>query len=227
MKKETGIEKGKTKMRCSKCGRFLKKDGTCSNKANHKKYLVLRSDKPDGISKNGFKWPESGYVEAPDWRPTKECGNGLHGQLDGKGNNSLLYNGSDAIYRVVEIEEYIDLNGKVKFPNGNVVYCGNMAEALRIIIKHKWDSGNSSKAASSGDNSTAASSGYSSTAASSGDNTISVVAGLNGSAKAGPNGCITLHYFDGKRNRAITGYVGEGIDADTWYVVKDGKLVRG
>ena len=97
-------------------------------------------------------------------------------------------------------------------------------------------SGNYSKAASSGDRSTAASSGYGSTAASSGyyskaavqgANTIAMVAGLGGQAKAGPNGCIALCWYDGKRNRIVAGYVGEeGIEADTLYRVADGKLVK-
>ena len=106
-------------------------------------------------------------------------------------------------------------------------------------------SGYGSKAASSGDGSTAASSGYGSTAASSGvgstaassgnyskaavqgANTIAMVAGLGGQAKAGPNGCIALCWYDGKRNRIVAGYVGEeGIEADTLYRVADGKLVK-
>jgi len=88
-------------------------------------------------------------------------------------------------------------------------------------------SGNYSKAASSGDRSTAASSGDGSTAAVQGANTIAMVAGLGGQAKAGPNGCIALCWYDGKRNRIVAGYVGEeGIEADTLYRVADGKLVK-
>ena len=29
----------------------------------------------------GFIWPAHGVVECPDWKPTKACGNGLHGFL--------------------------------------------------------------------------------------------------------------------------------------------------
>ena len=79
-------------------------------------------------------------------------------------------------------------------------------------------SGDGSKAASSGNGSTAASSGYGSKAASSGEATIAMVAGQNGRAKAGPNGCVALVWHDGQRNRIAVGYVGEdGIKADTWY----------
>ena len=96
-------------------------------------------------------------------------------------------------------------------------------------------SGDGSTAASSGKGSTAASSGYSSTAASSGNgsmatakgsNTIACVAGLRGQARAGENGCFTLHWHDGKRNRSVTGYIGEnGVEANVLYEVSDaGKL---
>ena len=79
-------------------------------------------------------------------------------------------------------------------------------------------SGDYSTAASSGNGSTAASSGDYSTAASSGEATIAMVAGQNGRAKAGPNGCVALVWHDGQRNRIAVGYVGEdGIKADTWY----------
>jgi hypothetical protein len=97
-------------------------------------------------------------------------------------------------------------------------------------------SGNYSAAASSGHGSTAASSGYGSTAASSGNystaassgyGTIAFVAGCSGMAKAGEMGCFALCYYDGKRNRTLVGYVGEdGIKADTWYRVRNGKLVE-
>ena len=54
-----------------------------------------------------------------------------------------------------------------------------------------------------------------------------MIAGLHGRAKAGQNGCIALCWYDGTRNRIVIGYVGEnGIEADTFYRVTDGKLVR-
>ena len=88
-------------------------------------------------------------------------------------------------------------------------------------------SGNSSSAASSGYYSRAASSGDCSSAASSGEKTIAMVAGYAGRAMAGPDGAIALAWYDGKRPRITVGYVGEGIEADTWYRCDDaGKLVR-
>ena len=80
---------------------------------------------------------------------------------------------------------------------------------------------------SSGNYSTAASSGECSKAASSGVGTIAMVAGLGGAAKAGKDGCIALCWYDGNRNRVAVGYVGENdIEADTWYVIANGKLVK-
>jgi hypothetical protein len=45
------------------------------------KVLVLRSCKPDMTSKDGFKWPEQGFIEALDWIDNTDCGHGLHGWL--------------------------------------------------------------------------------------------------------------------------------------------------
>jgi len=54
-----------------------------------------------------------------------------------------------------------------------------------------------------------------------------MVAGLNGRAMAGEKGCFALAWQDGERNRIAVGYVGEGgIQADTWYCVRGGKLVE-
>jgi hypothetical protein len=51
------------------------------------------------------------------------------------------------------------------------------------------------------------------------------VAGYNGKAKAGKDGCIMVAFYDGKRMRVLVGYVGEdGIKADTLYCVENGKL---
>jgi hypothetical protein len=108
-------------------------------------------------------------------------------------------------------------------------------------------SGNSSTAASSGYSSTAASSGYSSTAASSGNSStaassgdystassdgqsgIAATIGNNGRAKAGQGGLIVVTYWveAEQRYRACVGNVGEdGVKADTWYRVVDGKLAE-
>lgn len=97
--------------------------------------LVLRTAGADMISEHGFTWPELGPVAAPDWQPTAECGRGLHGLLWGAGDGSLLDWSSDAEWIVVEVGEYVDLNGKVKFPRGNVVFCGSREAATAYIAE--------------------------------------------------------------------------------------------
>ena len=100
--------------------------------------LVLRTSDRDGKSYNDFMWPKKGKVEAPDWKPTATCGNGLHGLLHGVGSRSYL-NWEDAAWIVVKVIEseciWIDGN-KVKFPRGEVVYFGDRFEAVALITEH-------------------------------------------------------------------------------------------
>lgn len=55
---------------------------------NSETALVLRVCNADMTSHGGFRWPADGYVEAYDWKPKAECGNGLHGWLWGEGDVS-------------------------------------------------------------------------------------------------------------------------------------------
>ena len=90
-------------------------------------------------------------------------------------------------------------------------------------------SGDSSLATSSGNSSLATSSGNSSRAEQKGTSGIAAAIGSNVRGKAGENGLLILTWWDApaKRFRACVGEVGiDGIEADTWYVVKDGKLVK-
>ncbi|MGH6746379.1 hypothetical protein [Novosphingobium sp.] len=82
---------------------------------------------------NGFIWPEAGHVAAPDFRDDKRCGGGLHGALWGVGDAGLFTWDADAKWLVVEVDHYIELDGKVKFREGNVVHCGDKASATSFI----------------------------------------------------------------------------------------------
>ena len=105
--------------------------------------LVLRTSDANLRSywDSSFQWPETGYVAAPDWRPSAGCGNGLHGLLWGDGDAGYLALGStDAKWQVVEIMEYVvtsrDLSGnplKVKFPEGNVLMSTTREEATQYL----------------------------------------------------------------------------------------------
>ena len=98
---------------------------------------VLRTCASDMTSHGGFKWPESGPVEAPDWDPKPECGNGLHGLLWGEGHGALLDWSPSARWLVIKVpgSDIVDLDGKVKFPRGEVVFCGDRKGATDEIIR--------------------------------------------------------------------------------------------
>lgn len=99
--------------------------------------LVLRICKADMTSRDNFKWPTSGYVEAPDWKPTPACGNGLHGWLHGNGDGSVCsyWSTTDKWLVVkVNVNDMIDLGDKVKFRCGEVVFCGNRKCATDYLL---------------------------------------------------------------------------------------------
>ena len=90
-------------------------------------------------------------------------------------------------------------------------------------------SGDSSQLAASGNSSQLAASGDSSKLAASGYSSIAAISGTNGKAMAGENGTIVLTRWVGseKRYRVSVGYVGENIEADTWYSLDDsGNFVK-
>ena len=99
--------------------------------------LILRTCFSDMRSTNNLIWPQSGYVMAPDWYPSVECGRGLHGLLWGEGDGHLLINTRNSKWLVAEVnlEDVIDLNGKVKFPEAWVVHCGNQESATQYLYK--------------------------------------------------------------------------------------------
>lgn len=94
---------------------------------------ILKSLPADRVAYGGFQWPESGYVEAPDWNPEPECGGGLHGFLNGEGDAALACLNNDAVWKVLETDEnaIVDLGRKVKFRNCNILHSGPRAEIIR------------------------------------------------------------------------------------------------
>ena len=142
---------------------------------------------------------------------------------------------------------------KCKFRAGTIRLEGKFGDAMHAVqsgfdscvAAMAKESGDSSKAASSGNYSNAASSGYSSKAASSGNysnaassgnscsceatggNNVVAIAGT-GRVRVGLRGAFAVAYYtDSDGWRFLTGKVGEdGIEADTWYIAKDGKLTK-
>jgi hypothetical protein len=181
--------------------------------------LVLRSCRPDMTSHDGFRWPESGTVSAPDWEPTEECGHGLHGFLWGEGDGALADWNPEARWLVVTVltDELIDLVGKVKFPRGEVVYCGDRISATAYLARFAFGRAIVGGTATAGDTGTATA-GYRGTA----------TAGYRGTATAGDGGILSIRWWDeqSQRYRLAVGYVSEaGIEPDRPYRVDGGRFV--
>ena len=172
--------------------------------------LVLRTCTAQMTSHNGFKWPESGPVSAPDWRPDSECGHGLHGFLWGEGNGSLANWDIDAKWLVCSVpkDSLIDIGEKVKFPACEVVFCGDRNGATEYIKTH-GPSGKSiiGGTATAGYRGTATA-GYRGTATAGDSGTATAgdsgtaTAGYRGTATAGTGGVVVLLYWNGKRYKA-------------------------
>ena len=92
---------------------------------------ILKSIKADMTAHGGFKYPKKGIVKCEKWEPTKECGNGLHGALNGEGDGSLFCWDKDAKWLILKVltKDVIDLQGKVKVQQGIVVFCGERIKA--------------------------------------------------------------------------------------------------
>lgn len=102
--------------------------------------LVLRACNEDMSSKNNFKWPTSGLVECSDWDSVHDCDKGLHGWLYGHGDGSASeYWSENDKWLVISVEtsSIIELRGKVKFPKGEVVFCGDRKSATDFLMKHE------------------------------------------------------------------------------------------
>ena len=190
----------------------------------------IRTANADMTSYGGFRWPESGPVEAPDWRDDDTCGGGLHFLLPGQNSPGTWYDDEGAKWLVLRVKrgDYRtgdgELAGKAKCRRCKVVYCGDMPGAMRFLAERgvpgPWCRGTATAGdcgtATAGDRGTA-------TAGDSGTAT----AGDRGTATAGDSGTIQIKYCDGNRYRFAVGYVGEdGIEPNVAYRVDGGQLVK-
>jgi hypothetical protein len=171
-----------------------------------KKVLILKTVNAGMTSFGGFRWPKQGAVKCGDWKPVKECGNGLHGLLWGCGDGSLINWSSDAVWLIFSAYEkdVVDIDThKVKVPRGVVVHCGTRESATEYLVKHGAKGSIVGSTATAGDMGTA-------------------TAGYRGTATAGYRGIFILRWFDGKTYNLAVGKVGEdGIKANTPYRVDD------
>jgi hypothetical protein len=168
------------------------------------KVLVVRTADPERRSHGGFQWPETGPVTCPDWDARPVCGGGLHGLLWGEGDGSYLSWAEEALWQIVEVDAstIVDIDGKVKFPAGDVLFTGPRKEALDF-----FDANGGAERAAVGAMRTA---GYAGTATA-GDagtatagNRGTATAGYAGTATAGDAGTATA----GNRGTATAGYAG-------------------
>jgi hypothetical protein len=185
-------------------------------------------------SRDGFAWPGVGETAtAPDWRDDTECGGGLHGWLYGQGDHTSAdyWQRPDSKWLVLEVAEsgLRMLGGKCKFPSAIVRFVGNMADAAEFMVAHEPRAATvavigrtaSGSVVQVGDSGTA-------TAGDRGTATAGALgtatAGDSGTATAGENGCISIQYWDAKKDRyrLKTGYIGEdGLKPNTAYRLDD------
>ena len=203
------------------------------------KHLILRTCNADMRSHGGFQWPRSGPVVAPDWNPASKCGNGLHGFLRGEGDGSLADWHIEALWLVAEVETFVDLGGKVKFPNAEVIFVGTRLETTAFVKARYPDAAVIGANVAVGDGRVAvvgyygtATAGYRGTAtagnygtatagdggtATAGDGGTATAgdygtatAGYRGTATAGGGGMLQIYYYDrNDRRRLAVAYVGE------------------
>lgn len=191
--------------------------------ANKHAYILRCCDK-DLRSYGGFRWPEQGLIEAPDWSQNAKCGHGLHGWLWGEGDVSAsgsTHEDPSSLWIVARVmqSEIVELGGKVKFRRAWVEFVGTreaavnrmceLAGARRAIIYSTATAGDAGTA-TAGDRGTA-------------------TAGTRGTATAGDAGLVAIRWWDetSGRYRLAVGYIGEdGLEPGVAYVVRDGKLAR-
>ena len=213
-----------------------------SPSANH--VLVLRTCDAEMKAYNRFEWPRTGPVKCPDWSPEAVCGRGLHGLLWGEGDGEQLNWNEGANWLVVRVlaSDIVQLDRKVKFPAGEVVFCGDQNGATKYLLAAPEGRGRAisgavvlagrGEAATAGYKGTATA-GYKGTATAGNWGTATAgesgtaTAGESGTATAGKEGVLCIKWWDGKRYRLVVGYVGEdGIQADKYYRLDDaGKFI--
>lgn len=104
------------------------------------KILVLKRCKSGNTATRNFKYPAKGKIaEAPDWKATPDCGNGLHGWTE---NNWSYYDhslkGNWVVLEVNKADGFVELGDKVKFRKGKVLYNGKSFEkAKELMLKQQ------------------------------------------------------------------------------------------
>ena len=193
---------------------------------------ILRCCDKDLRSHGGFQWPGQGLVEASNWNPKAECGQGLHGWLWGEGDVSAsgsTHEDPESIWIVARVmkSEIVELGGKVKFPRAWVEFVGTREAAVDRMCELAGSGRAIIYSTSTAGDLGTATAGYAGTATAGIRGTAT--AGDRGTATAGYAGLVAIRWWDEKssRYRLAVGHVGEdGIEPDVAYVVRGGKLAR-
>jgi hypothetical protein len=190
--------------------------------------LILKQVNEDGTAHGGFRWPESGPVEAPDWDPAPVCGGGLHGWAWGVGI------GDGASLEVVSQRKCIvfaatpaDVIGpvenrlKCKARGGEVLFCGSFVGAWGMIALGRQRLLHAMAQVQP-------TTGRDAHAATTGDDAMACALGVHGRVKVGDRGAFALATWSREEGyRFLTGKVGEnGIKPNTWYAVKGGAIAE-
>ncbi|HWE98865.1 MAG TPA: hypothetical protein VG248_03625, partial [Caulobacteraceae bacterium] len=192
----------------------------------------IRTWEAGGKSHGDFAWDlrPGARNEAPDWKPTKECGYGLHANRFGMEDWSLLgdISGVKRGGRVLGVVRWdsalaIDLDGKHKAPWMEVVLTtetADLASVLAAISRHRNDhlftlaerlakqkktlatTGEGSAAATTGNRSAAATTGYGSAAATTGGGSAAATTGNRSAAATTGEGSAAA--TTGNRSAAAT-----------------------
>ncbi len=169
--------------------------------------LALKIVQAGGASSHGFVWPLTvgATVTAPDWKPTNDCGHGLHAWKDGEGNvNDCFYHANEGVIGMVvdaDAADVINLGGKIKMRECVILFVGSVREAAAWISARRPGAKVIYGTATAGDRGTAtAGDSGTATAGDSGTATAgewgTATAGEWGTATAGEWGSIAILYYD-------------------------------
>ena len=178
---------------------------------------------------NNFEWPAEvgAIVEAPDWNPEPECGGGLHGLIDGRGDASLLCRDTDAIWYAFESVDAdgnpsdeeavaIDDGAKGKCRRALVRAFGTREQATAWLIASGC-TGVHYGTATAGNGGTATAGDYG-----------TATAGYVGTATAGEGGILIIRRWNGNRWKLHVAEVGDGgIEPNVAYRLdEEGRFVK-
>ena len=132
-------DKKSTTIRCIKRSTTLEEYKSISkrhlNRAKNE-VLVLKRCITSNRSFGGFTYPNKGkIVEALDWEDNNDCGNGLHGWTENHwGYYSNDLRGNWVVIKVDKNDGFVELDDKVKFRKGIVVYNGESLDRAKSIM---------------------------------------------------------------------------------------------